>query len=146
MADIAFGLIVLNACTAEGLVPSCVARQPCKNVHMGTMWFTCCRVAEAGEGSLEAAAVQHLLGQALKALGQDRLQDAAVAFAACLATREQILGPQHPDTAAALLGARRSPQKAALDAPAVCIAWGQVLSKMRAPLLLDTSKHMAATP
>lgn len=66
--------------------------------------------------------MQHLLGQALKALGGDRLQDAAAAFAACLATREQAVGPQHPDTAAALLGARRSSQEAALNAPAVCIA------------------------
>ena len=93
---------------AEGLTPSCVAHKLCKNVHMGSMLFTCCRVAKAGEGSLETAAVQHLLGQALKSLGGDRLQDAATAFAACLATREQILGPQHPDTAAALLGARPS--------------------------------------
>jgi hypothetical protein len=146
MADIAFGLISLNACMAEGLVPSCVAHQLCKNLHMGRMWFTCCRFAKAGEGSLETAAVQHLLGQALKALGGDRLQDATAAFAACLATRERILGPQHPDTAAALLGARPSSQTAALNSPAVCIAWGQLLSTLRASLLLGTSKHMAAMP
>lgn len=40
----------------------------------------------------------------LKALGDSRLQEAATAYAACLATREQALGQQHPDTAIALLG------------------------------------------
>ncbi len=38
-------------------------------------------------------------------MGGERLQEAAAAHAACLAAREHALGPQHPDTAVAMLGA-----------------------------------------
>ena len=67
-----------------------------------------CRMAKGGEGSLETAAAQQARGVALQGMGGDRLQEAAVAYAACLAAREHALGPQHPDTAVAMLGMHTS--------------------------------------
>ena len=62
------------------------------------------RVAKGGKGSLEIAAAQQVKGDVLKAIGGPRLPEADAAFNACLASRERALGPQHPDTAIALLG------------------------------------------
>ena len=65
-------------------------------------------MAKGGEGSLETAAAQQARGAALQAMGGERLQEAAAAHAACLAAREHALGPQHPDTAVAMLGMHMS--------------------------------------
>ena len=62
------------------------------------------RVAKGGEESLETAAAQQVKGEILKAIGGPRLKEAESAYAACLASREQALGQQHPDTAIAMLG------------------------------------------
>ncbi len=62
------------------------------------------RVAKGGERSLETAAAQQVKGDVLKAIGGPRLPEADAASTACLASRERALGPQHPDTAIALLG------------------------------------------
>ncbi|CAL5227758.1 g10777 [Coccomyxa viridis] len=62
------------------------------------------RIAKGGEGSLETAAAQQVKGAVLKAIGEPRLKEAEAAYAACLASREQKLGQQHPDTAIAMLG------------------------------------------
>ena len=62
------------------------------------------RVAKGGERSLETAAAQQVKGDVLRAIGGPRLPEAEAASAACLASRERALGPQHPDTAIALLG------------------------------------------
>ena len=69
------------------------------------MGWLCCRVAKGGEGSLETAAAQQVRGAILRAIGGPRLMEAEAAYAACLASREQALGQQHPDTAIAMLGA-----------------------------------------
>ena len=61
-------------------------------------------MARGGEGSLETAAAQQARGAALQGIGGERLGEAAAAYAACLAAREHALGPQHPDTAIAMLG------------------------------------------
>ena len=63
-----------------------------------------CRLAKGGEGSLETAAAQQVKAEVLKAIGGPRLKEAEAAAAACLASREQALGQQHPDTAIAMLG------------------------------------------
>lgn len=65
-----------------------------------------CRAAKLSATSLEAAAGQMLLGKVL--LRQGDAPAAEAAFRLCLATREERLGLQHPDTALALLGGPHS--------------------------------------
>ena len=75
-----------------------------------------CRIARGGKGSLETAAAQQARGAALQGMGGERLQEAAAAHAACLAAREHALGPQHPETAIAMLGKHTSvPSPSKLD-------------------------------
>ncbi len=79
--------------------------QPCRSSDTAALtreWL--CRIAKGGEGSLETAAAQQVKGAVLKAIGEPRLNEAEAAYAACLASREQALGQQHPETAIAMLG------------------------------------------
>ena len=62
-----------------------------------------CRVAKLPSASLKVASGQLLLGKVL--LRQGDAPAAEAAYRLCLATREERLGLQHPDTAAAVQGA-----------------------------------------